>query len=286
MEWFMRPIGDEELKKIELGILRDVTNFCDNHDIKYYLCGGTLLGAVRHQGFIPWDDDIDIAMPRKDYIKFVQTYKDSTKRYRVDEITITPGWWNEFAKVGDTKTIIFDKHWKKQYQQYHVFIDVFPLDGLPSSDISKRILFLKQKLLWVLHKGSACDYSQSVYYSDSFKKNVSLKNKIRTFFKYIAITLCSGIPTQKILKLINKTASRCSFEDAKEVALIVGSQGGVFEKASRKAFEERKRFLFEGELLWGPNGYDEYLTNLYGDYMQLPPVENRVTHHTFTAFMI
>ena len=281
----MRPINDTELKELEFNILKDVAEFCDKNDIRYYLCGGTLLGAVRHQGFIPWDDDIDIAMPRKDYYKFINSYKGSSQRYRVDEISINPGWWNEFAKVGDTKTVIYDRHWKKQYQQYHVFIDIFPLDGLPSNDISNKLLYLKQKVLWVLHKGSACDYSQSVYYSDSFKNNVSVRNEIRTFFKYIAITLCSWIPTQKVIKLINKTACQCPFETSKEVALIVGSQGGKFEKASRKAFDERKRFSFEGVLLWGPSGFDEYLTNLYGNYMELPPVENRVTHHTFTAFM-
>ncbi|OBZ33321.1 phosphorylcholine transferase LicD [Megasphaera sp. DISK 18] len=102
----MGKINNEQMKKLELSMLLDVAQFCDEHSIRYYLCGGTLLGAIRHKGFIPWDDDIDIMMPRPDYMKFVNSYNGSNKNYIVKSIENDSDYWRTFAKVFDLNTFL------------------------------------------------------------------------------------------------------------------------------------------------------------------------------------
>lgn len=282
----MRAIAAEELKQIELNILKDVAAFCDMNGINYFLCGGTLLGALRHGGFIPWDDDIDIAMPREDYLKFIKSYNGFNKNYQVNAIEIDSNWWIDIARVGDLRTIIYDKHWKKEYQKYHVFIDIFPLDGLPENKIKRNIFYYEQKLLGILHNGSACGYSFSKHYSDSKGSFIRLKNYIRTVLKYGAVTVFSLLNTQLLIKLIHKNAMRFQYATAKTIAIAVICCGGIFEKAEKKSFDKKLKFAFEDTNFWGPAGYDEYLTNLYGDYMTPPPKENQVSHHDFEAFCL
>ena len=128
----VKELTIEELKAVELNILKDVAKFCEKHDIKYFLCGGTLLGAIRHKGFIPWDDDIDIAMPREDYERFFKLYNSSNTRYHADSLENNPNWHMSFGRVGDTATVLYEHTLKEKYKEYHAFIDVFPVDGIPS----------------------------------------------------------------------------------------------------------------------------------------------------------
>lgn len=124
----MKKIETEEMKKLELDMLIDVAKFCDENDIRYYLSGGTLLGAVRHKGFIPWDDDIDISMPRPDYLKFVSTYNGSSEFYQVQSIENNDKYWRTFAKVFDTRTYLKEDAIRMPKDGNGVFIDIFPID--------------------------------------------------------------------------------------------------------------------------------------------------------------
>lgn len=281
----MKKIETEEMKKLELDMLIDVAKFCDENDIRYYLSGGTLLGAVRHKGFIPWDDDIDISMPRPDYLKFVSTYNGSSEFYQVQSIENNDKYWRTFAKVFDTRTYLKEDAIRMPKDGNGVFIDIFPIDGLPDGKLEQLILFKEQDFLNFLYHASAWNYTMSHKYKDHLGHFANCKGLVRTFFKFLAITLLHPLPTIRIIKTINKNASKLEYEKCRYVGAIVDcAHGAACEKMEKDNFEPRSKFIFENSEFWGPKGYDEYLTNLYGDYMKLPPINRRETHHDFIAY--
>lgn len=283
----MKEITAEELKQIELSILKDVAKFCDDNNIRYYLGGGTLLGAVRHKGFIPWDDDIDISMPRPDYIRFVTTYNGTHPHFFVKSIEIDAKYWRTFAKVFDNRTYLQEDCIRVQKKGNGVFIDVFPIDGLPNTHWKQLLLFKEQEFFNFLYHGSAWNYTKSYKYADANRRFSTFKGYIRTVLKFVAITLLHPLPTTWLIKKINSNASKYSYLNATYIGAIVDcAHGATCEKIAKVEFEPRILFEFEGGWFWGPKGYHLYLSNLYGDYMKLPPPNKRVTHHDFKAFWI
>lgn len=283
----MRELTQEELKQVELEILKDVARFCDKNDIRYYLGGGTLLGAVRHQGFIPWDDDIDISMPRPDYERFFATYNGSNNQYVARAIETDSNYWRTFGKVFDSRTYLEESYIRVPQKLNAVFIDVFPIDGLPSSSIKRMLRGRTQEFLTVLYRGSACSYTVSHKYNDSEKSNANFRNLMRSLLKFIAITFLRPLPTKSLIRLINYNAQRNDYESSDIIGAITECTHGARREFIQKSiFEPRRKFLFEGEQFWGPKGYENYLRNLYGDYMSLPPKEKRITHHDFKAYFI
>lgn len=282
----MKELSIDDMKSIELNILKDVANFCDENNIRYYLCGGTLLGAVRHQGFIPWDDDMDIAMPRPDYEKFLKTYNHQNQRYEVNGIENNHSWHFTFARVEDKCTVLYEKTLKKKYWKRHVFVDVFPLDGIPDDPKDENRFMREQDLLGIITNASAFGFHSSRHYSDSKKANVSLRNFCRTVLKYFAILLFSGVNTQKVIRRVNQNSKKYEYGKTKSVGITVSVWNRHFEQSSTASFAQRTKFKFEDGEFWGPKGYDEYLTKTYGDYMTPPPQKNQVTHHSFKAYLI
>mgnify|MGYP003607550694 CR=1 FL=1 len=281
----MRELTIDELKEEGLKILLDVAKFCDKHHLRYYICGGTLLGAVRHKGFIPWDDDIDIMMPRPDYLKFVASYNGSNPRYLVKSIENDAEYWRTFAKVFDLHTTLKEDAIRIPKKDNGVFIDIFPVDGLPKSHLRQKILFKEQELLNFLYHGSAWSYTKSYKYADSRSSFAKVKGQIRTLLKFIAVTILHPLPTQLLIKIINKNAMRFPYQNSNEVAAIVDCHyGGEKERMPRALFEKRQLFPFEGYSFWGSKAWKLYLTNLYGDYMVPPPSKSQVTHHDFKAY--
>lgn len=281
----MRELDVNEVKQLELDILKDIANFCDNNNIVYYLCGGTLIGAVRHKGFIPWDDDIDIAMPRNDYLKFINSYNNKKSRYIVNSIENNPDWHMAFARVEDLFTTMYEETLINKYRKCHVFVDVFPIDGIPNDEKEEKSFMLKQKFLGIVLNASSFRFFPSKHYSDSKESHVTFRNILRTCLKYIAIVLFRPINTQWIARCINSNSLKYDIESSNNIGLTVFVWNWKFEKASKSAFSERMLFKFEDANLFGPKGYDEYLTKTYGDYMTPPPIENQVSHHSFKTFM-
>lgn len=280
----MKELTDAELKEVELNILKHVAEFCDAHGIKYFLCGGTLLGAIRHKGFIPWDDDIDIAMPREDYKKFFRIYNGSNPRYRADSIENNDNWHMTFGRVGDTETVLYEHTLIPKYKKYHAFIDVFPVDGVPSNLIKHKILMLTQKVLSVVGNASAFTYTPSKHFSDSLEDNVELKNRIRTYIKYILIALCKGINTQKVISLVNRISEKYPVATSDIIGLTVYVWNWKFEILNRASLGSYVKLPFEDAQFNGPENYEEYLVNTFGDYMTPPPEERRVSHHNFKVY--
>lgn len=281
----MREMSIDEMKAVSLNMMLDVADFCDKYNIRYYICGGTLLGAIRHKGYIPWDDDIDIIMPRPDYLRFLKEYNGSNERYVVYGVENNSKYWRTFAKVFDLNTHLQEDNIRCEKPDNGVFIDIFPIDGLPKSRTAQKLLFKEQEFLNFLYHCSAWGYTKSFKYADSKARFAVLKGYIRTYLKYVAVTIFGWLPTYKLIKLINSNASKYGYDEADEVAAIVDCHyGGERERMPKNVFEPRRKFEFEGHQLWGSEGYDLYLSNLYGNYMELPPEDRRVTHHDFKAY--
>ena len=189
-----------------------------------------------------------------------------------------------FARVEDNRTILFEETLKRKYRECHVFIDVFPIDGVPENEFIEKGFMLKQKLLGIIMNASAFCFFPSKHFSDSKENYISIKNSMRTILKYIAIVLFSCVNTQYVIKLINRNSSKYEFGSTKEVGLTVFVWNWSFEKAEFLAFKNRRKFKFEDSEFWGPSGYDEYLTKTYGDYMTPPPIRRQVSHHSFLGF--
>lgn len=276
----MKEISLQEMKKIQFDILIDIANFCDNNDIDYYLSGGTLLGAIRHKGFIPWDDDIDIMMPRNDYEKFIHNYVN--EKYKVDSIEIDKNCSNRYARVNNIDTVLVGS-WKEEKEE-HVFVDIFPIDGMPDSKFMQKVIFFRQSILINIHLATMLRYTVSNRYNDRNAGFVNWKKYIRTLIKFIMVFTVGRTSSKFWAKIINNCAQKYKFEESNYVACLVSGQNGSKELVPRKMYNNKIKVEFEGKEFWAPIGYDNYLSNLYGDYMKIPPKEKQLSHHDFTAY--
>lgn len=246
----MIPITSiDEIRKLQLNILDYVHYLCEKYDLRYYLAGGTLLGAIRHKGYIPWDDDIDILMPRPDYEKLIYIINhNSNKRFRF----LT--YWNEKNYIDPVGRVVSTNTYLElaneiKCKNMGVFIDVHPMDGLNEKldyYISKRMLICKTRL----------------------------KSKFALFNLIYGKILCYQV---------NKRASSDEFDGQKYIACkVVGL--GEREKMEYKDFAERILVDFEGRKYYAPVGYDVYLKKLYKNYMKLPPKNQQRRNHMFRAW--
>lgn len=255
-------IGTEELKKIQLQILDDVAQFCEERGLRYYLAYGTLLGAVRHKGYIPWDDDIDIHIPRPDYERFLREYNNTESPYKVVSPESESRYRVPFAKVHYPKSIVREFHFKPDV--FGVYIDIFPLDGVESQAQAKECGELRR----LMHVKNSV-----------FLKSMPFKRKLRlTITKLILLPLSLS----KLLKRIKSTATRCIYDKSDNVCSFM-SRTAAREILPRSVFDNYVMLPFEGKEYRAPKGYDSYLKANYGDYMQLPPEEKRISHHNSEA---
>lgn len=262
----------EELKKIEFDILKYFDAFCKEHSIQYYLAFGTLLGAIRYKKFIPWDDDIDLLMPRKDYDRMIKLFRDS-ERYRLFTFEKNPNFHYPFAKLCDMTTRKEQTVYKNRAIELGVEIDIFPLDTW-DDDINKAKLEakrIKKYQNWL--KVTKLDKSPS---TQPFKRFVW--SIILVFVKMIG----GGFFVKKMIKESNKPEQRGSRYVGAKVWAIYGERGII----PAEAFTETIDVEFEGQMFPAPKGYDIYLTCLYGNYMPEPPKEKRKTHHAFIAYRV
>lgn len=267
----MHEITLTEQKEILQKILMFFHDFCEKNNLTYYLTGGTLLGAVRHKGFIPWDDDIDVCMPRNDYEKLLDTFNDAHGAFRVISAR-DKQFYLPFAKVVDTRTCM--KEAVDSNFELGIFIDIFPIDNMSDDYNTAYSLYRDVK------KYRTALMFKNVKISDqrAFYKNVILA------FGKIALSL---IPRSYIIKKIDKHSQRYNSAQATYyVGMVCAAFYEKREILKSEWFSGKCLLDFEGKQFWAPKGYDAFLTQLYGDYMQLPPVEKRVTHHDSIAWMI
>ena len=266
-----KELSLEEKKKILVSILSEVHNFCDENNLKYFLTGGTLIGAVRHKGFIPWDDDIDIYMPRNDYEKFLCEFNKESKRYQVISLK-TDGYYLPFGKVIDTKTVLIENV-DSDYKM-GIYLDIFPLDNLSSNynealSLYKAVSFYR-KLLAI--KNAASDSKRKPYMN---------------FLLKVGKVVIMPVSRKWILCQIDMLSQKYREDTSSQyIGAICAAFYGEKEILRSDWFTERCLLEFEGGKFWAPKDYDAFLTQLYGDYTQLPPEEKRVTHHDNKAWLV
>ena len=267
----MRSITREEMKQILLDMLVELDRFCEANDVRYYLAGGTLLGAVRHKGFIPWDDDIDVTMPRKDYERFIRIYQpaDPAKHYSVISMTSNDQYYLQFAKLIADNTVLEEP--VDSDLKLGIYLDIFPLDNLGNDYETAKKLFD--------HTGIN-------------RKKIILKNLIwlkqRPLYQNLIIAAGKAFLFQSrrsILEQLDRDSRIYEGDEfTKYIGVAVSGSYGHAEILPSEWYEDYVKLPFEGHEFHAPKGYKEFLSQIYGDYMKLPPADKQISRHTYSVW--
>lgn len=256
------------LRKVQLTqleIMKYIDGVCRRNNIPYYLCAGSMLGAVRHNGFIPWDDDLDIMLLRGDYERLLDLLeKEETDMYWLQSYKTDADYWNPYAKLRKVGTVYKEKGMENLDDvKCGVWVDIFPLDYADS----ENSLMLRARKALVKTIGF------------SLRKR-TFGMKIRAFSRrYIpALLLWQCFPI-KMLKKLQEKLMRGSGKQKEHIANIASTYAIQKETYPYKWFQQTQAIAFEDTEFFVPNGYDMYLTKLYKNYMELPPVEKRQGHN-------
>lgn len=265
---FGRELNIEEKKELMLSILDEIDEFCRCNDIQYFLVGGSLLGSIRHNGFIPWDDDIDIGLLREDYDRLLSYFVSNSGNVQIEDYRKNKKhkWAN--AKAYDKRTILIETGDEKS--PTGVFVDIFPFDYV-IGDREKAKSKTIQKKRW----------------KDILTVKHLQVDRTRATWKNI-IVVCSKIlyliPDGYIIGKINKIETEnIGINDVEYICNFTGAWG-IKELAPSRCFKSTTEAIFEGRKYKIPIGYDEYLTNVYGEYMTPPPIEKQISHHDSIAY--
>ena len=264
----MIKLNLKQIQNEELNMLKIILEFLKKYDIKYFICGGTAIGAIRHKGFIPWDDDIDIMIPRPDFEKFQKIVKENGKKLNDDLEVISYDLGNmsfPFCKIGN-KNLLLDEVCVQEENQNYLWIDVFPIDGLPENQkeierFYKKVLKMRKCLI------ISCSNKKHLIHYCKIKIYIIPKLIMRFFLKN---------KKDKIAKRYSEFIKKYNYENSRYVGVVAWGYGSQ-EKLHKEKIND---FTcdFEGLKVNLLECYDEYLTNLYGDYMLIPPIEKRFDH--------
>ena len=257
----------DDMKKIQLDILQSFVNYCEKNKLEYFLAAGTAIGAVRHRGFIPWDDDIDVMMPRNSYNKFLAEY--INENYEVFDCWRREDYYYPFAKLVDKHTLLKEK--TKVPTSFGVYIDIFPIDVIPDSKVGMLLLKLKRNLI---------DFKITT--KVTINRNRSKWKKIclwlgRLFFKKERLIDC----VREMDSLYKKYADKSSLY-MYCISFFFMSRKPML----KEIYSDYILCSFEGIQCRLPVGNDILLKSIYGDYMKLPPMEKRIYKHDVEAFKI
>ncbi|KAF0362060.1 LicD family protein [Pediococcus acidilactici] len=266
----------EELRRLQLidtEILTEVVKVLDKYDLKYYMIAGTLLGAVRHKGFIPWDDDMDIAMPRKDYDQFLNEFsKELPQHLHVKNFMTDKSFKYYITRIIDDRYKVQEiRNENVDESITNISIDIFPIDGVPDNSLKRKIYYFK-----ILAYRALISLIQ--------KENIDKARKRRIWEK-AAIFIGTKMPLEKWLDS-NKLKYKIDklLKKQSDTSTYAGSIMGAYrtrEIMPRGFFGEGKAYEFEGRHFWGPSDYNGYLKHMYGDYMKLPSKEAQESKRHF-----
>ncbi|MBE6548114.1 MAG: LicD family protein [Ruminococcaceae bacterium] len=270
----MRELSMEELRAIQMNILDEIHNICEEQGLGYSLFAGTLLGAVRHKGFIPWDDDLDIFMPRPDYEKLIQYCMEHKTSFRLVCSKTDKTYGYLFAKAVDDSTFIVEDVANRGGAQMGVFVDIFPVDSFGDTPEEAQKNYDKSTFL------------RELLVAANWKKY--FRNKTRKWYyepiRFAFFVLSRFFSVNKLITKIEAKYPAEEFGSKKYVATLGSSyrKKRKFDEAS--LFDEYVDLQFEDRVYKAVKNYDEHLTRVFGNYMQLPPEKDRVTHHYFKAY--
>lgn len=266
-----RKLTDKEVKDVTLEILKSVADICEKNNLRYSLALGTLIGAVRHQGYIPWDDDIDIAMPREDYDKLINYFKENANNLaplKLEHYTVQRDFPYVHARIKDVRYPIISS-WLKKPVEKSLFIDIFPLDytNNPLADEEKRMSF-----------------AVAGVYFGGIKNDLKVNFSIQKFIKLIVIYPFAKLFHNQFLSYRDNYFKKADKDKCKYMGSIAWPvyrgkevfEKEVFSSTIKVPFEKYEFEIFEN--------YDIILKQIYGDYMKFPPEEQRVGHHYFDAY--
>ena len=272
-----KTVYKNELRRIqlcELELIHLFVEICEKEHLMYYMIGGTMLGAIRHKGYIPWDDDADFGMPRPDYETFIRV----AGKYMPDEMKVSmigDDEWEKGDKPYQLRLINMQAKFKRNGSQNsfttNAWIDIFPMDGMPNQPILNRIFHTK--ILFLI----------KLYNLSRFDTYVKLSNKHRPLWIQAGVWLCSHVPLQRFFsvekqwRVLDKALKKQSYDNSDYMFNAIGA---VYyrERFKKTSFGKENFYQFEDLLLRGPEAYDAYLTQIYGDYMTPPPESERNKH--------
>ena len=272
----LTPKQFRKMQLLELEMIEELDRVCNINNINYVIFGGTMLGAVRHQGYIPWDDDADIAMLREDYEKFKKHINELNKDicFFQDHTTDKEYRWGygKLRRTGSTYVRVGQEHLKCKNG---IFIDIFPMDDIPKLTFCQILqdfhCFCLRKILW----------------SEVGKLNT--KGFWRIWF-----AILSKIPTKFVYNQLSFYTRKSKNSTNNRVrTLLFPSTGKLYKKNPIRArygmpkswFINRKKYIFENKTFYGSKDYDTILKYIYGDYMKLPPKEERKQHSPFSVIV-
>ena len=265
----MEKLTCKEIQSHCVEMLRYFDAYATSRNITYYLSGGTLLGAVRHQGFIPWDDDVDLMLPRKDYERLIHDF-DGGGRYEIISCETNDEYGTPFARIWDKRTAL--KWTSSREVPIGVFIDLFPIDGFPENEIVSKLYMNYLKL---------CRTKVNSAIRTTFQKGERFKI-IKKGLKYVWRKSANYYARRQ-----NAIVKKYTYENSKYVG-VTTTTVHIYRERNLKTdvFSGTLYLPFEQLQLPVPSGYDRYLQHLYGDYMKLPPVDQRWSEHNFVIYKI
>ena len=270
----MQELLLEDCKKIEYGILKFIHKICRQNNLRYYLAYGTLLGAIRHGGFIPWDDDIDVFMPYEDYMQLIEIMKYDDSPYQLVSYEMNRRFTAPLPKMIDSRTIIIQDYGFIERVQLGVYVDIFILNGIGDD---KALAIKKSKYnLERLGRWAKADCKM-------FPPN---QNKIKGFLRWITNIPYKIIGIEGYLRRIAAYRAEHLYDSSDYITQTSLPSVNTVEKNVWRTedFGEPIELQFETGVFYGPRNFDFLLTEFYGDYLKLPPKEKQKTEHRYKAY--
>ena len=262
---YYKDMSTADIQECGYRLLCLFDRICAENGLTYFLSGGTLLGAIRHKGFIPWDDDVDVMMPRADFMKLQEVaLAYTTQDIHYASVFTDPDYQRPWARFWDTRTILRSDS-RFTDKTLHVFIDVFPIDGIPAGKLSTKRFFAQMRAY-----DAACKMAK--------RKFVYMDERLR-LLKLAVYPWCARRGGNHFCQKMHRLAMKYPFGKTRFAGVSMTIKYGAREKLPAEVFASAVQVDFCGRKFPAPVGYDAYLKALYRDYMKLPPESQRDEHH-------